>query len=149
MKIDIKELFKKNEIKNTNQRKEVFKILMDNEIPITAEQIFIKLKKIKKDISLSTIYRILELFLDKELILKTILSDEKKAMFELNKKEHKHHLICIKCKKILPIDNCPLDEYEKLLEKKTNYRIKTHKLEILGYCPLCKEKEICKNENKD
>jgi len=53
---------------------------------------------------------------------------------------HRHYLICLGCKKIMPIDHCPLGDYEKSLAKKTNYLISGHRLDIYGYCPECKLK---------
>lgn len=138
--IDNRELLNDRGIKYTNQRNITFNILRQVDLPITAEQAFMRVKEVDSSISLSTVYRILDMFVSKGLVLKSNISDDNKAMFELNKMEHKHHLICVKCKKMTVVDNCPLEVYEKALEQKTRYQITAHKLEMFGFCPLCQEK---------
>ncbi len=138
--IDNRELLNDRGIKYTNQRNITFNILRQVDLPITAEQAFMKVKEVDSTISLSTVYRILDMFVSKGLVLKSNISDDNKAMFELNRMEHKHHLICVKCKKMTVVDNCPLETYEKTLEQKTRYQITAHKLEMFGFCPLCQEK---------
>ena len=127
-------------IKNTVQRKLVFAILEGENRPLTADEIYVKLKEKKETSSLSTIYRILEVFAEKGLILKTSIFNEKKFTFEINRLEHKHYLICAKCNKNIEIEGCPLEKLEAALTKKTRYKIVGHKLDIYGYCPECQEK---------
>jgi len=135
-----KELFSNIGIKNTRQRNMIFDILKQDELPTTAEQIYLKLKEADTTISLSTVYRILDVFVSKGLAVKSNISEDNKAMFELNRMEHKHHLICVCCKKMMVVDNCPLEVYEKSLAEKTHFEITGHKLEIFGLCPGCKLK---------
>ena len=139
--IDNKDLFASQGIKNTKQRNLIFEALKQSDDPVTAEQIFLKLKEVDASINLSTVYRILNIFVSKNLAIKSSISDDNKAMFEVNRMEHKHHLVCVGCKKILSIEDCPLERYEKSLEEKTDFDIKGHKLEIFGYCPECKLKQ--------
>lgn len=138
---DNKELFINKGIKNTNQRNIVYNVLKQANAPMTAEQLFFKIKNIDAGISLSTIYRILDVFVGKGMVRKISLTDDNKAMYELECVEHRHHLICVGCKKMTVVDNCPFETYEKSLEQKTSFHITAHNLEIYGYCPLCKAKE--------
>ena len=96
-------------------------------------------KQADDTISLSTIYRILELFNKKNIVRRTTLLEDDKAVFELNHIEHRHHLICLGCKKIIDIEHCPLDSFEKDLEASTDFSIVDHKLELYGYCKECKK----------
>lgn len=134
-----KDIFQLHRIRNTKQRNALLDILKETETPMTAEEIFLKMKEIDKGISLSTIYRILDLFISFDIVIKSNPSEENKAIFELNKMEHKHHLFCLSCKKIVPVMDCPLDKFEKLVQDETGYEITGHKLEIYGYCPKCKK----------
>ncbi len=133
------ELFKKNNIKNTKHRNLVLDVLKESQFPITTEDIYLKLQERGAHISLSTIYRILDVFANKGMVVKAIISEGSKAMVELQHLEHKHHLICKECNKIVAIEDCPFEEFAKALEKKTDFDITGHKLEIYGYCPACKE----------
>ena len=68
---DYKELFNHKGIKNTKQRNIVYNVLKHGDSPITADQLFIKVKELDNSISFSTIYRILDMFINKDMVLKT------------------------------------------------------------------------------
>ncbi len=132
-----KEIFRKNNMKVTKQREWVFHILRHENVPLTAEEIYLKQIEEESKISLSTIYRILDVFVSKGLIQKSNISDNK-AVYEVSGIGHKHHLICTSCGKIIALDHCPIEEYEKTLEENTGFEITSHKLAFFGYCPDCK-----------
>ncbi len=133
-----KELLKKENLKSTKHRNSILDVIEKAGQPVTAETIYLKLKEREIAISLSTVYRVLEALLGKGLVVKTSVNDDNKALYELNNMEHKHHLLCVKCRKMLPVDGCPLEDYEKALEEKLGFSIKGHKLEMFGYCETCK-----------
>lgn len=133
-----KELLKKENLKSTKHRNAILDVIEKAGQPVTAETIYLKLKEREIAISLSTVYRVLEALLGKGLVAKTSVNDDNKALYELNNMEHKHHLLCVKCRKMLPVDGCPLEDYEKALEEKLGFSIKGHRLEMFGYCETCK-----------
>jgi Fur family transcriptional regulator, ferric uptake regulator len=139
-KIDNVNDLKRSGLKNTRHRTEILDILEQSEQPIAAEQVFLELRKKDISVNLSTVYRILEALADKELVTKLSLTNDNRALFEYNRMIHRHYLVCLGCKKILAIDHCLLEGYEKVLEKETNYVISGHKLDIFGYCPACRKK---------
>ncbi|MDP4181946.1 MAG: transcriptional repressor [Bacillota bacterium] len=133
------ELLKKENLRNTKHRNSVIEIIAGNGQPIDAESIFLKLKEQNISISLSTVYRVLETLVSKEIVSKTSINCDNKALYEIKDAQHRHHLMCVKCKKMLSVDGCPLEEYEKALEDKLGFSIKGHKLEMFGYCQDCKQ----------
>jgi len=127
-------------LKRTKQRELVYAVLDGVDSPISAEQIY---KALLSDaINLSTVYRILENFVDKNIVIKTTLGKSVTAIYELNRQEHKHHLICVKCHAIVAISGCPLEQYVAELSETSHYQILEHKLEILGICPKCQSQEV-------
>lgn len=139
-------ILKDSGLKNTKHRTTILELLKDVKQPITAEQIYCELKEKNISINLSTVYRTLETLSDKDLILKHSVTNENKAVFEYNNRVHKHYLVCMGCKKILSIENCPLHDYEKSLAQKTDFIITGHKLDMYGYCPECQKKGIIMEE---
>ena len=138
---NFKDLLKKENLRNTKHRNSILEVIKNSCQPVTVEAIYLKLKEQGVAISLSTVYRVLEALLGKGLVIKTSVNDDSKALFEINNMEHKHHLLCVKCRKMLPVDGCPLEDYEKTLEEKLGFSIKGHKLEMFGYCQNCKYQE--------
>lgn len=137
---EIAELFKKNGIKNTRQRQRVFDYLTTCKQPVTADAIYDELKKDMttfETVNLSTVYRVLDIFIKNRLVTKTSFGNDHKAVFEIYRMEHRHHLICVKCNEITAIKGCPLKGYEQSLSQSTHFKILEHRLEILGVCPKC------------
>ncbi len=134
-----KEYLNEHGIKSTKQRNLLLTLLHEVETFVTAEELYLTAKQADDTISLSTIYRILELFNKKNIVKKTTLLEDAKAVFELKPIEHRHHLICLGCKKVIDIGHCPLDSFEKKLEATTDFSIVDHKLELYGYCKECKK----------
>ena len=137
-KSDKKELFTNQGLKNTKRRNLVYDILEKSDLPITAEKIYLMLKENDASINISTVYRILEIFVSKDIVLKSSLTDNNSAVFELNRREHKHHIVCVGCKKMFAVEGCPFEEFEKQLNNKMDFSVTGHKLEIFGYCKNCK-----------
>lgn len=137
------DLFKEKGIKNTKHRYNVLEVLEAYIHPISADKIYEDLLSKKVDINLSTVYRVLELFCEKEILQKVLILDEKKYLYELNRNTHKHYLVCTGCKDRIEINHCPLHDLEDELMKKTKYKIAGHKLDVYGCCPQCQEDEKC------
>jgi len=137
---ELKELLKQQQLKMTRPRLAVLALLEKNEQPVSAEEIFLALQKEAVSVNLSTVYRILETLSEKKLIKKFSIAGESKLLYSFAREEHGHYLICLKCRKFLPLEHCPLEDYEKALAQQTNYTIAGHSLDIYGYCPECNRK---------
>lgn len=139
---EIEAILKKNKIKNTRQRQYVLEFLTTSKQPVTAETIYQSLYREMGEASLnmSTVYRVLDILVKHKIINKINLLNDNKATYEFNRREHKHHLVCVKCNLVTPISGCPLKGYEQALTQSTHYEILEHKLEILGVCPKCQTK---------
>lgn len=133
-------ILKAHGLKNTRSREVILGYLESAEQPADAEQIYSELKEQGLAVNLSTVYRTLETLCEAELVSKVVLESPGKALFEYNDSAHRHHLVCVGCKKIIPISSCPLGEYEQALENETGYAITGHKLDVYGYCPECKKR---------
>ncbi|PYG89048.1 Fur family ferric uptake transcriptional regulator [Ruminiclostridium sufflavum DSM 19573] len=136
------EILKREGLKNTKHRNAILKVIENSDQPIDAEQIFFELKKKDIAINLSSVYRILESLVSKNLLIKSNISGANKALYELNCLKHTHYLICSRCKKMFSVEGCPLEEYEKKLAAETEFEITGHKLEIYGLCKDCKQNNI-------
>jgi Fur family ferric uptake transcriptional regulator len=133
-----KQVLAREGVKNTKYRNAILEIIEQSKIPLTAEEIFLILKQKYGSIWLSTVYRTLEILSSKDLIIKLTIMDDDKARYELNHNEHRHHIICVSCHKMITFLDCPVKEFEKTLKEKIDFDVKGHKLEIYGYCHKCK-----------
>lgn len=126
-------------LKITKHRKMILEIMDKTANPVTAEEIFMVMKKNGENPCLSTVYRTLDVFENNDLIIKSKSLDDGKARYEWNSLEHKHHVVCTNCHKIQYINQCPLSEVEKALKSTIGFDVTGHKLEIYGWCKECQK----------
>lgn len=125
--------------KNTDN---IISLLQTTSVPMSVEDMFLKLKKTNKSLSLSTVYRVINKLLNLNMVQES-MSDGNTSMYELSRHNHKHYLICSKCKQIAAIDDCPISKIESEIADKTGFQIMGHKFEIYGICKNCRA-EIAK-----
>ena len=133
-----REYLNKYGMKSTKQRNLLLNILKNIETPQTAENLYLKAKEHDVLINLSTVYRILEKFTEKKITIKTSFLDDK-CVYSLVPKTHQHQLICLRCKKVVLLKNCPLEKFEKDVERETDFSVVNHRLELYGYCRQCQK----------
>jgi len=124
----MKDLFKDNGIKRTEQREKLLEIIKNSKIPMTAEDIF----KNTEDISLATVYRALEMFCEKGVLNKVSVGDDERRYYELVTDVHRHYAVCLKCRKMEYLNVCPVHHL-----KLDGFTVTGHRLELYGYCSSC------------
>ena len=130
-------------LRASKNRDEVISLLQRQTAPLAVEDIYAKIRKTDNKISLSTVYRIIEKLVSLDVVHKVTTLDDNKALYEIVKDSntHHHYMICVKCKKMIPIDDCPVRELEKNIADKTGFNIIGHKFELYGECQKCANKD--------
>ena len=129
---EVKEIFKANGVKVTKARLLIYDLLKESDRSVTADYIYSKCK----EINLSTVYRTLEVFLEKDLVDKFELGDGKSSYKLKNRNIHKHILECDLCHKEIEVP-CPMQQIEELLRNQTGFKVKEHNLTLKGICEEC------------
>lgn len=122
-------------LKKTKQREAIIEIIKNSDVPLSAEVVYEKLRSDFPKIAVSTVYRNLEKFEANCLLHREILNDGVLRFAHIE--QHEHYLVCTKCKKRIPLPDCPLLEIEEILKKETGFEIEGHSLSIYGKCPEC------------
>jgi Fe2+/Zn2+ uptake regulation proteins len=136
---DLASELKARGLKRTRCREAILELLSSSEQPADAEKLHSELTERGFSINLSTVYRTLDTLCAAGFVSKLTIEGGAKALYEYNDAVHRHHLVCIGCKKITTIASCPLGGYEQRLESETGYTITGHKLDVYGYCPECRK----------
>lgn len=125
-------------IKWTKQRKDVYHILLEAKEPLSAQEIYNRIlqQDEKTNYAVSTIYRILTAFEEKNMVLKSTLMGEDMALYEWNKGEHLHYAICLNCHKKIPLHSCPMEHHHMSVED-AEFTVTGHRVEVYGYCKDC------------
>ncbi|QQR64120.1 transcriptional repressor [Candidatus Roizmanbacteria bacterium] len=131
------DILKKHNLKQTQARSAILTIIFQSKKPVDVVTISQFLKKIGIVTDQATVYRTLQTFVESG-ILKRVEFHEGKFRYELSSLPHHHHLVCTDCGKIEDIENCGMEEVEKILQKKTSFKIAEHHAEFFGFCKNCK-----------
>ena len=132
--------------KMTPQRKEILQIFVDHSDyhHMSAEDVYGILREKKSEIGLATVYRALDLLSELGILVKMEFGDGC-ARYELSTADpnihHHHHLICLKCKKVIEFEEDLLDELEADIAKKSGFQILNHEVKFFGYCSECRAKD--------
>ncbi len=115
-------------LKQTKQRISVMELMIKAKAPMTAENIY----EAAENISLSTVYRIVEKLCEKGILNKNTIQDSDKFYYELSCNEHRHYAVCLGCGNVKYVDICPVHT-----PRINDFEVTGHKLEIYGYCRKC------------
>lgn len=123
-------------MKKTKQRECVLAVLEKANAPLSAMEICSLARGGDCQIWLSTVYRVLELFVKENIAVKTALPDGETAVYELSRNRHRHYAVCLGCRKVMEMEHCPLEKFEPEFND-GEFRVLGHKLEMYGYCKDC------------
>ncbi|MBM2819160.1 MAG: transcriptional repressor [Nitrosarchaeum sp.] len=123
----------------TPQRIAIVEYLLKTNDHPSAEHIHKIVQKKYPMVSLSTVYKTLDLLREKKLVNEIKVEGE--ARFDAHTDEH-INLICMNCGKIEDVDEDSLREIQTKAARKSKYMILKSNFELLGYCNNCKSKFI-------
>ena len=126
-------------IKRTKHRKSVYSVLEQSATPVSAPEIFSQVQGEDASVWLSTVYRILDCFVSEGLVLKTTVMDSTMAFYELNRQQHRHYAVCVNCRRVIELVNCPMEKFVPEIAE-SDFHILGHKVEMYGYCKDCDKK---------
>lgn len=138
----LKERLQLSQNKLTKQRKIVLEIFLENQDKhLSADDVYDLLRKKSSDIGLATVYRSLELLTELGILQKMEFGDGC-SRYELGTNEpdchQHHHLICLKCGKVTEFTEDMLEKLEKIVDKKSGFKVVDHQVKFYGYCKECK-----------
>ena len=121
----------------TPQRIAIVDYLLKTEDHPSAEHIHKTIQKKYPMVSLSTVYKTLDLLKEKKLVNEMDVEGE--ARFDAHTNEH-INLVCMNCGKIDDVDEDSLKEIQAKAARKSKYLILKSNFELSGYCSNCKSK---------
>jgi len=138
--------FKECGLKWTQTRGAVIDILAAKGGHLSAEEIFLEVKKILPGIGLATVYRTLEILCELGFVREFDFKDGRRRYeFIAGKEKVEHyHLVCRVCGQIIDYEidteevEDPLSNLKKLLTDKFNFSIERTDIKFFGLCERCK-----------
>lgn len=141
---DLKGKLSAHNYKMTPQRREILQVFVDQSDSkhLSAEDVHDVLREKNFDFGLATVYRNVELLNELGILTKIDFGDGR-ARYELNTVDPQihqhHHLICLKCRKVIEFQEDFLDDLEKIIAKQSDFQIVDHEVKFFGYCSDCRK----------
>ena len=124
----------------TPQRVAVLSAFRDSDTHVTAEELFGRVWGRIPGMTLSTVYRTLELLRDIQVVTETDLG-EGVRQYELIDDEPHHHLICTECGQMIDFDASAVVSLRDYVIETHGFEPHLNHLAIFGRCPMCRNAE--------
>jgi len=129
----------KKGMRMTDQRRVIAQVVEAATDHPDVEELYRRAAAIDSKISLSTVYRTLNLFEEAGLVTKHDFKDGR-ARFETLPDTHHDHLIDVRSGKVIEFRNEEIEAIQELIAKRLGYRLVDHRLELYAI-PFDKEGE--------
>ena len=125
-------------LRATNQRALILDIIRRGRGHLDADEVYHKAREKKPRLSLSTVYRTLQM-LKKLGLVEELGFDEAHRHYEIKPSNEHHHLVCLGCGRVIEF-NQPLSRYiKRTVPEARDFEIGETEIRILGYCPACRQ----------
>jgi len=128
---------KEKGLKLTPQRQQIVRVLLREKRPLSAKEIGELVNKRFPGIGLGTVYRTLDTLKELGLVSEIVFPDGGRR-FEL-RQEHRHHLICLGCGRVVSFPFCPDDCVMRVAAANPDFEIHGHSFSVFGYCGECRK----------
>jgi Fur family ferric uptake transcriptional regulator len=129
----------KKGMRMTDQRRVIAQVVEAATDHPDVEELYRRAAAIDSKISLSTVYRTLNLFEEAGLVTKHDFKDGR-ARFETLPDTHHDHLIDVRSGKVIEFRNEEIEAIQELIAKRLGYRLVDHRLELYAV-PFDKDAE--------
>lgn len=133
-------------LKSTGQRDTILKIFVNAGRHLSAEELYALVKKSHPGIGYATVYRTLKLLAEAGMAEERRFEDGFTRFEFKSTGRHHDHLICTGCGDIVEFENEQIESLQQEVAKRNGFDVRSHKLEIYGFCSSCQEKKKSKKK---
>ena len=127
----LEELCKKKEVRLTEQRKVIAKVMTSSSDHPDVDELHKRVNKLDSKISIATVYRTVKLFEEAGVVSKHDFKGGK-ARYEKSPEEHHDHLIDVNSGEIIEFVDEDIELLQKKVADKLGYTLVDHRLELYG-----------------
>lgn len=128
---------KERGLKSTGQRDDIARVFFQFGHHISAEELYVQVKKINPHVGYATIYRTLRLLKECDLLAERHF-DDGQARYEVADERHHDHFICERCGRILEFENQDIERLQERVARELGATLTRHKMELYGLCADCR-----------
>jgi Fe2+ or Zn2+ uptake regulation protein len=127
-------------VRLTGPRREIAALIAKRNGHFAAADLIADASKRRLGVGRATIFRLLDLLTEQGLVERVDLPDGRHAYVRCEPSHH-HHLVCVACGAIAEVDDCGIDAVTAEAARRSGFEIQSHRLELFGRCPRCKNVE--------
>jgi len=125
-------------IRFTNQRALILEIIHHGEGHLDADEVYRRARDKQPRLSLSTVYRTLQMF--KKLgLVEELHYDDTHHHYEVKPSAEHHHLVCLSCGKIVEFECQATQEMRDNIGRQKGFEVTGVEVWMTGYCAKCRQ----------
>ena len=133
-----KQILNRSSKRVTAQRALLLDLIRKSDEHMDADELYQKARKKYPKLSLSTVYRNLQLFKELELVEKHHFAEEH-HLFEAKQTSEHQHLLCLSCGRIVEFA-CPLSsQFREDIGTQFDFKITSVEVQMKGICSECRK----------
>jgi len=124
-------------LKSTRQREQILDEFLRSGAHLSAEDLYLRLRKKHPNIGYATVYRTLKLLAECGIAEERHFGDKQTRYEATAGQEHHDHLVCQQCGSIIEFEDPRIEELQIEVARAHGFRISHHRLELYGTCSKC------------
>lgn len=137
----IVEAFERAGYRLTSPRRALARLIASKGGHFTAEELLLEAHRGRQGLGRATIFRSLEVLAELGVVERLDLLSGGHA-FVACEPAHHHHVVCSSCGRSTEVSDHGLEGMAEAIEHETGYRVDTHRLELFGLCPDCRQRGL-------
>lgn len=131
------QVFRRNGMRLTPQRKVILDVLDDTSVHLDAEGVYSQAKVRDPNISLATVYRTLAALRELGLIHQRHLTpDDQRGYYEIADRQH-YHFTCLRCGRVIEFDTPLMTQLQQEIADEWGVHVIQARLYLEGHCAVC------------
>ncbi|MBT5384380.1 MAG: transcriptional repressor [Kordiimonadaceae bacterium] len=127
----IEKLCIEKNMRMTDQRRVIARVLSDAEDHPDVEEVYKRSTDIDDQISIATVYRTVRLFEEADILERHDFRDGR-SRYELVTESHHDHMIDIESGEVIEFFDDEIEQLQKVIAKKLGYKLVDHRMELYG-----------------
>ena len=128
--------FQRNGYRLTEPGRAVAGLIAEHEGHFTAADLVAHARARRLGLGRATVFRALDVLVELDAIERIDLPSGEHAYVGCEPAHH-HHVVCERCGKTTEIDDRGVRDIVRAVERRTGFRIDSHRLELFGRCAAC------------
>ncbi len=124
----------------TSPRRALARLVASRAGHFSADELLTESRRARLGVTRATIFRSLDVLADLGVVERLDLPTGEHA-FVACEPVHRHHIVCSSCGRSTGVADHGLEAVAESIGRETGYRVDTHRLELFGRCPECREKD--------